>query len=116
MSRLISWPWPGSAATPKTRWKTGPLSGMRPQTRESPQGEAPRVTSSAFRHLATIWKRACRCSASRAKILKWGGFRLLPLDPDMDRAESPLLTDLYQLTMMQAYLDHGKTGIAVFEF
>ncbi len=34
----------------------------------------------------------------------------------MDRADSPLLTDLYQLTMMQAYLDHGKTGIAVFEF
>jgi nicotinate phosphoribosyltransferase len=29
---------------------------------------------------------------------------------------SPLLTDLYQLNMMQAYLDHGHTGSAVFEF
>jgi len=29
---------------------------------------------------------------------------------------SPLLTDLYQLTMIQAYLDHGKTEAAVFEF
>ena len=30
--------------------------------------------------------------------------------------DSTLLTDLYQLNMMQAYLDHGKTGTAVFEF
>ncbi len=30
--------------------------------------------------------------------------------------ESALLTDLYQLNMMQAYLDHGKLGTAVFEF
>jgi nicotinate phosphoribosyltransferase len=29
---------------------------------------------------------------------------------------SPLLTDLYQLNMMQAYLDHGETQTAVFEF
>ncbi len=29
---------------------------------------------------------------------------------------SPLLTDLYQLNMMQAYLDRGETGTAVFEF
>jgi len=28
----------------------------------------------------------------------------------------PLLTDLYQLNMVQAYLDHGETGPAVFEF
>ncbi len=34
----------------------------------------------------------------------------------MDLASSPLLTDLYQLNMMQAYLDHGKMGTAVFEF
>jgi nicotinate phosphoribosyltransferase len=34
----------------------------------------------------------------------------------MDPAESPLLTDLYQLNMMQAYLDHGDTKTAVFEF
>jgi nicotinate phosphoribosyltransferase len=33
----------------------------------------------------------------------------------MNEATSPLLTDLYQLNMMQAYLDHGKTGPAVFE-
>jgi len=31
-------------------------------------------------------------------------------------AISPLLTDLYQLNMMQAYLDHGETKTAVFEF
>jgi len=29
---------------------------------------------------------------------------------------SALLTDLYQLNMLQAYLDHGETGTAVFEF
>jgi nicotinate phosphoribosyltransferase len=34
----------------------------------------------------------------------------------MDQPSSPLLTDLYQLNMMQAYLDHGSTGTAVFEF
>jgi nicotinate phosphoribosyltransferase len=28
---------------------------------------------------------------------------------------SPLLTDLYQINMIQAYLDHGYTGTAVFE-
>ena len=35
---------------------------------------------------------------------------------DMDLAASPLLTDLYQLNMIQAYLDHGETKAAVFEF
>ncbi len=34
----------------------------------------------------------------------------------MDLARSPLLIDLYQLNMIQAYLDHGKTDTAVFEF
>ena len=34
----------------------------------------------------------------------------------MREATNPLLTDLYQLNMMQAYLDHGETGSAVFEF
>jgi nicotinate phosphoribosyltransferase len=29
---------------------------------------------------------------------------------------SPLLTDLYQLSMVQAYLESGRTGTAVFEF
>ena len=29
---------------------------------------------------------------------------------------TPLLTDLYQLNMIQAYLDHGETATAVFEF
>ncbi|MCC6468975.1 MAG: nicotinate phosphoribosyltransferase [Alphaproteobacteria bacterium] len=33
-----------------------------------------------------------------------------------DLAASPLLTDLYQFNMMQAYLDHGMTATAVFEF
>jgi len=31
-------------------------------------------------------------------------------------AISPLLTDLYQINMIQAYLDHGDTETAVFEF
>ena len=30
--------------------------------------------------------------------------------------ESALLTDLYQINMVQAYLDHGDTETAVFEF
>jgi nicotinate phosphoribosyltransferase len=34
----------------------------------------------------------------------------------MERGGSPLLTDLYQLTMLQAYLDCGMTDVAVFEF
>lgn len=34
----------------------------------------------------------------------------------MGDAETPLLTDLYQLNMLQAYLDHGETDVAVFEF
>jgi nicotinate phosphoribosyltransferase len=34
----------------------------------------------------------------------------------MDPAASPLLTDLYQLNMIQAYLEHGETRTAVFEF
>src|SRR5437879_2968540 len=34
----------------------------------------------------------------------------------MNPAASPLLTDLYQLAMAQAYLRGGQTGPAVFEF
>ena len=34
----------------------------------------------------------------------------------MDLSKTPLLTDLYQLNMLQAYLDHGKTETAVFDF
>ncbi len=34
----------------------------------------------------------------------------------MDSATSPLLIDLYQLNMIQAYLDRGQTDTAVFEF
>src|SRR5579872_85250 len=34
----------------------------------------------------------------------------------MDPAATPLLTDLYQLNIVQAYLDHGQTDTAVFEF
>ena len=33
----------------------------------------------------------------------------------MESATSPLLTDLYQINMIQAYLDHVDTGTAVFE-
>ena len=33
----------------------------------------------------------------------------------MTPAASPLLTDLYQINMIQAYLDHGATATAVFE-
>lgn len=34
----------------------------------------------------------------------------------MDWTRSPLLTDLYQLNMIQAYQEHGETQTAVFEF
>ncbi|MFZ0071906.1 MAG: nicotinate phosphoribosyltransferase, partial [Xanthobacteraceae bacterium] len=34
----------------------------------------------------------------------------------MDPLASPLLTDLYQLNMLEAYLANGQTGTAVFEF
>src|SRR5437660_6125780 len=34
----------------------------------------------------------------------------------MDSANGGLVTDLYQLNMLQAYLEHGVTGTAVFEF
>ena len=34
----------------------------------------------------------------------------------MNPLSSPLLTDLYQFNMIQAYLDHGETKTAVFEF
>jgi nicotinate phosphoribosyltransferase len=34
----------------------------------------------------------------------------------MNSGASALLTDLYQINMMQAYLDHGETKTAVFEF
>ena len=34
----------------------------------------------------------------------------------MEQAVSPLLTDLYQLTMLQAYFDQGMEQTAVFEF
>jgi nicotinate phosphoribosyltransferase len=34
----------------------------------------------------------------------------------MDIARTPLLTDLYQLNMVQSYLEHGMTETAVFEF
>jgi len=34
----------------------------------------------------------------------------------MNPSASPLLTDLYQINMIQAYLDHGDTKMAVFEF
>src|SRR5512139_3609311 len=34
----------------------------------------------------------------------------------MEPVSGALLTDLYQLTMIQAYLDSGQTDTAVFEF
>ena len=34
----------------------------------------------------------------------------------MDPWDSPLLTDLYQLNMLQAYLERGGPSTAVFEF
>src|SRR5271155_4562501 len=36
--------------------------------------------------------------------------------PDMMLDPGPLLTDLYQINMIQAYLDHDETKTAVFEF
>ena len=34
----------------------------------------------------------------------------------VNEGANALLTDLYQLNMIQAYLDHGETRTAVFEF
>ena len=34
----------------------------------------------------------------------------------MQTRTSPLLTDLYQFTMLQGYLDQGMEDIAVYEF
>ena len=34
----------------------------------------------------------------------------------MNSSSSALLTDLYQMNMIQAYLDHDETKTAVFEF
>ena len=34
----------------------------------------------------------------------------------MNPSSSALLTDLYQMNMIQAYLDHDQTKTAVFEF
>jgi nicotinate phosphoribosyltransferase len=34
----------------------------------------------------------------------------------MEPLQGALLTDLYQLTMVQAYLESGQTDTAVFEF
>ena len=36
--------------------------------------------------------------------------------PWIDELQSPLLTDLYQLTMLQGYVESGMQGEAVFEF
>ncbi|HWA62733.1 MAG TPA: nicotinate phosphoribosyltransferase, partial [Caulobacteraceae bacterium] len=41
---------------------------------------------------------------------------MLPSRPMTAPPESPLLTDLYQLNMMEAYLARGQTKTAVFEF
>ena len=41
---------------------------------------------------------------------------LLQMAPHMNLDPGPLLTDLYQLNMIQAYLDHDQTEPAVFEF
>jgi nicotinate phosphoribosyltransferase len=40
----------------------------------------------------------------------------LRAEPDVHPLTGALLTDLYQLNMIQAYLDHGETKPAVFEF
>lgn len=34
----------------------------------------------------------------------------------LDLSQTPLLTDLYELTMLQTYYEHGMSGEAVFEF
>jgi nicotinate phosphoribosyltransferase len=39
-----------------------------------------------------------------------------PSNPPSDHGNSPLLTDLYQLTMLQGYHDAGMKDVAVFEF
>jgi nicotinate phosphoribosyltransferase len=50
-----------------------------------------------------------RCSAHGSNMTQ-------DANQDASSDTSPLLTDLYQLNMGQAYLDHGETRTAVFEF
>ena len=61
-------------------------------------------------HDSTVIDRA----SERRAIL--GGSDITRKAATMDAATSPLLTDLYQLNMIQAYLGHGETKTAVFEF
>lgn len=52
----------------------------------------------------------------RRERVGWRGANAREPVEVMVQPTSPLLTDLYQLTMLQAYLDHGRTGTAAFEF
>src|SRR2546430_5330553 len=49
-------------------------------------------------------------------ICYWHRLCSLPDNGSMCDLASPLLTDLYQLNMLQAYFEHGDTETAVFEF
>jgi hypothetical protein len=59
------------------------------------------------------------CTRSRralpAQTLMWSPFGVgdrHQKDSPLDAATSPLLTDLYQINMIQSYLDHGDTETA----
>jgi nicotinate phosphoribosyltransferase len=62
-----------------------------------------------------------RAKPVRTKAVPLGRLRIESIDNIGETlaiarsATSPLLTDLYQINMIQAYLDHGDTDIAVFE-
>ena len=60
-------------------------------------------------------------SRARDRLLPQGlafgrGIVPLPAVANSESRMSPLLTDLYELNMVQAYLDRGETNEAVFEF
>src|SRR5689334_8189258 len=75
----------------------------------------------------TTCLRACGCAAFRrfTPVVSAGDSRKtmdehvwfsLPSGPHMTPVTSPLTTDLYELNMVQAYLDRGEDKQAVFEF
>src|SRR5574341_539346 len=56
-------------------------------------------------------RRAGVCAGSRRR----GVARPMVFASRMNPLSSPLLTDLYELTMLQAYYERGMTDTAVFE-
>src|ERR1700761_4722790 len=67
--------------------------------------------------LPPIFGRACTGHKRRRRRARQPRHQFRPhLGFSMPLAASPLLTDLYELNMVQTYLDRGEDKTAVFEF